>query len=284
MKFDMHCHTKEGSIDAKVDLESYVKELMRQGFDGMLVTDHNSYKGHDKWAQIEQRVLEEGGKDFIVLRGIEYDTSDGGHILAILPEAADTRILEIRGMNVARLEKLVHELGGILGPAHPYGNGFFAFMNTAFGKRNERMMKQFDFTESFNACSKPFQNLLAKKLAARFRMVEFAGSDAHKMHVIGSAYTIFDEHIRNNDDLIRVVKSGQKTIADGDWSDKVRTKQGKIHEQLGIIGYYIYNKFMAGINSVRRYRAFRIYRIRHFRKRMLANMKNKMHRKNTFSS
>ena len=43
MKLDMHCHTKEGSIDAKVPIQEYITKLVKEGFDGMLVTDHNSY-------------------------------------------------------------------------------------------------------------------------------------------------------------------------------------------------------------------------------------------------
>ena len=38
MKFDMHCHTKAGSIDAKVPLERYIEILKEKGFGGMLVT------------------------------------------------------------------------------------------------------------------------------------------------------------------------------------------------------------------------------------------------------
>ena len=49
MKFDMHCHTKAGSIDASVSVERYIELLSAQGFDGMLVTDHDSYKGYHKW-------------------------------------------------------------------------------------------------------------------------------------------------------------------------------------------------------------------------------------------
>ena len=45
MKFDMHCHVKEGSIDAKVSLEEYIDRLMDKGFQGMLVTDHDTYDG-----------------------------------------------------------------------------------------------------------------------------------------------------------------------------------------------------------------------------------------------
>ena len=56
MKFDMHCHTKEGSIDAKVDIETYIKTLINKGFDGMLVTDHNSYKGYERWKEISSKI------------------------------------------------------------------------------------------------------------------------------------------------------------------------------------------------------------------------------------
>ena len=45
MKIDMHCHTKEGSIDGKVSIEEYIRMLRNQGFGGMLVTDHDSYGG-----------------------------------------------------------------------------------------------------------------------------------------------------------------------------------------------------------------------------------------------
>ena len=45
MKFDMHCHTKEGSMDGKVPIDDFIAELIRKGFDGMLVSDHNSYNG-----------------------------------------------------------------------------------------------------------------------------------------------------------------------------------------------------------------------------------------------
>ena len=49
MKLDMHCHTKEGSLDGKVPLEQYIELLKSQGFQGMLITDHDSYKGYRHW-------------------------------------------------------------------------------------------------------------------------------------------------------------------------------------------------------------------------------------------
>ena len=42
VKFDMHCHTAEGSVDAKVGIDDYIKVLKSKGFKGMVVTDHDS--------------------------------------------------------------------------------------------------------------------------------------------------------------------------------------------------------------------------------------------------
>ena len=52
MKMDMHCHTKEGSLDAFATMEEYVSRLMELGYDGMMITDHNSYRGYDNWLTV----------------------------------------------------------------------------------------------------------------------------------------------------------------------------------------------------------------------------------------
>lgn len=254
MKFDMHCHTKEGSIDAKVSIMDYACQLIRMGFDGMLVTDHNSYRGYEKWAEAQKKrgVL----KNFTVLKGIEYDTVDAGHIIAILPDGVHSKLLEIRGMTIHQLERIVHGLGGILGPAHPYGTGYFAAMNTHPFKKNEKLMEKFDFIEVFNSCTKPLANAKARLLATKYDKFNFAGSDAHKAGVIGKAYTIFENKITCNNDLIRAVKHKEKVVAQGIHIDKVKKEMNtldKVKEELGIIGYWCYNRLSAFIMGSRRY-------------------------------
>ena len=51
MKVDMHCHTREGSLDGQVSVEVFASKLKGLGFGGMLVTDHDSYKGYRAWAE-----------------------------------------------------------------------------------------------------------------------------------------------------------------------------------------------------------------------------------------
>lgn len=234
MIFDMHCHTKEGSLDAKVSIRDYIEKLKKLGFDGMLVTDHNSYRGYEHFKKTVKEF-----ENFVVLKGIEYDTKDGGHMIAILPEGVHTKLLELRGMSAAQLEKAVHKLGGIFGPAHPYGNGYFAIMNTKVGKKKKELFSKFDFIEVFNACTKPFANEKAKNLAKQCGVPMFSGSDAHKEHIIGTAFTEFFDEIRSNDDLIAYVKA--KTASKIGGRDATH-KKNHIMEQLGIWGYWCYNK------------------------------------------
>ena len=124
MKFDMHCHTKEGSLDGKVEIEEYIRILKEKGYQGMLVSDHNSYNGYRYW---RDHIKGKKYTDFVVLKGIEYDTNNAGHFLVILPEGVKPRILEMRGMPVELLTRVVHAYGGILGPAHPFGEKYLSF-------------------------------------------------------------------------------------------------------------------------------------------------------------
>lgn len=94
MKLDMHCHTKEGSMDGKIPIAEYIEILKSKGFQGMLVTDHDSYNGFRKYRDS----LKNSISDFTVLKGIEYDTIDAGHILVILPENVKLLLMECRGL------------------------------------------------------------------------------------------------------------------------------------------------------------------------------------------
>lgn len=257
MKFDMHCHTREGSVDAKVGIESYIRQLMEKGFDGMLVTDHNSYDGY-RWFR-DSGIASTLKDSFTVLKGIEYDTCDGGHMVIVLPDGIRCKLLELRGLSVEKLEKLVHKLGGILGPAHPYGTGFFALMNNRWVKKHQEIIDKFDFIETFNSCTHQASNSKAKKLAISYKKPQIAGSDAHKSSFIGTACTVFDKSIRCNNDLIRAVKEKRKILACGPIEKLPPKKVNPLIRELGIIGYWIYNKMGALIKLLPRSRELKSY-------------------------
>ncbi len=249
MKIDMHCHTDEGSIDARVGIVDYVTELINKEIDGMLVTDHNSYRGYEHWQKVKNDLGAIGS--FTVLKGIEYDTRNGGHIIIILPDhikKADTmkaRLIGIRGLSIVHLEKLVHSIGGILGPAHPYDTGYYAFMNTRFGRLHPEFLEKFDFIESYNSVAKHSANVAALELALRLDKPQTAGTDTHRPEVIGTSWTEFPGEIRCNDDLIAAIKdtTGKKRpYVPYQLFTNMHRDRGRIIEKLGVVGYWVYNR------------------------------------------
>lgn len=236
LKFDLHCHTKEGSIDSKVSVAEFADRFMELGYDGFMISDHNSYKGCKAWDAIKN---DPKYRNFTVIRGIEYDTKDAGHILVILPDGIYPRVLRIRGLKCSTLIKLVHSLGGILGPTHPFGVATSSAMG--FKKMKMSYIKHFDFIETFNTCEFVNSNRLAKDLADRFDMPSFAGSDAHVPEYIGMACTEINAQIHCNNDLIAAVKFGADIKAFG--TEREITKKAKRKEHwIGRVGYQIYNR------------------------------------------
>lgn len=242
MKFDMHCHTREGSPDGKVPIEEYIALLRKQGFDGMLVTDHDSYDGYREW---DENIRGKKYPDFVVLKGIEYDTLDAGHILVIMPEHVSLKILELRGLTVKLLCEIVHHHGGILGPAHPCGEKFLSTFHTGLYKRHRDIAGRFDFLEGFNSCESPENNREAMEIGKKYGKPCFGGSDAHKADNVGLAYTEIDEDIRTESDLIRYIKNGGKPRCGGEYY------HGTIKEKLGwwniflVDAFWFYNRFLA---------------------------------------
>lgn len=239
VKFDMHCHTKEGSLDGKVGIEDYIRILRQKGFQGMLVTDHNSYNGYRYW---KKHLKGKKYTDFVVLKGIEYDTFNAGHFLVILPEGVKARILEMRGMPVELLIKIVHAYGGILGPAHPFGEKYLSFGNTKKYRKNKDIMQQFDFLESYNSCENAERNEQAKMAARKYFLAGLGGSDSHKEDCIGTAYTEFREPVEKESDLIEQVKRRAPIKAGGTYyHGTTKEKIGKMNDIL-LYSFWVYNK------------------------------------------
>ncbi len=277
MRFEMHCHTKEGSPDGKVSLADYIQILKKKGYDGMLITDHNSYKGYDSYRvarsvynpPVSRKNITKSTSDtddFVVLKGIEYDTSDAGHIIVIMPEYVCLPILEYRGLPAKRLIQIVHAHGGILGPAHPCAERFLSFCTSPLYKKNPRIIKQFDFLEIFNSCEPPRDNNKAIRLAKLTGICGISGSDSHNIDGVGLSYTDFPGKIRAESDLIRIIKEFNRTKTD---AGKMHNPQkilchgeyyhGTLKEKLGIFnnllvyGFYPYNKLAAFLRLPQRY-------------------------------
>lgn len=240
MKLDMHCHTKEGSPDGKLGLLENIEILKQKGYHGMLISDHDSYKAHRYYQKLTDKP-----EDFVVLKGIEYDTIDAGHMLIIMPADVKLPLLELRGLPVILLIEIVHHHGGIIGPAHPCGERFLSICNTHRGKVSKNIYKKFDFVEGYNACEDADSNIRAMQLAEEYDLPCFGGSDSHKPDSAGLGYTILQENIANETDLINYIRSGKPTIAGGvHYEHTTKAKLGKVNNVL-VYSFWFYNKAMA---------------------------------------
>ena len=261
MKFDMHCHTKEGSLDGKVPIEHFILELKKKGFDGMLVSDHNSYKGYRAW---KRNLKDRKFRDFVVLKGIEYDTIDAGHILVIMPENVKLGILEFRGLPVQFLIEIVHRNGGILGPAHPCGEKYLSILNTRKHRNQLAVMDKFDFLEGFNACESGDNNRRAQEIADEFGLPVFGGSDAHKEDCIGLGYTEFPVKVTCESELIALVRergSDASSCGGAHYTNTTKDRIGKANDLL-VQSFWFYNHLGSLWNYRKRHRELKKMYIR----------------------
>lgn len=249
MRFDMHCHTKEGSLDGKVALSDFVLQLKKRGYQGMLLSDHNSYNAYRYY---RKHAAAPAFRDFVILKGIEYDTIDAGHILVILPETVRLPLMELRGLPVKLLIEIVHFFGGVLGPAHPCGEKYLSFCRSRRYRKNPDILRQFDFMETFNACESPATNRRAADLAAACGLPGFGGSDAHKADCIGLAYTDLPDFIQTETDLIRCIREKMPVTCGGTYyTHTTKDKLGLFNHVL-VYSFWFYNKAAGLLRSYRR--------------------------------
>lgn len=250
MRFDMHCHTKEGSIDGKIELASYVASLKRKSFQGMLLTDHNSYRAYRYYKKHRNEPL---FQDFIILKGIEYDTLDAGHMIIIMPSSVQLPLLELRGLPVTLLIDIVHAFGGILGPAHPCGEKYMSFCNTRYYQKHPELLKSFDFIETFNACEPIQSNISAKRLALEYDLPGFGGSDAHKVDCTGLGYTDFSEKIFSENALIAYMKQGKHLQSGGIYYHHTTKESIGFFHNLLVCFFWLYNKSACFLRAYKRH-------------------------------
>lgn len=259
MKFDLHCHTSEGSPDGKVSVFEYAKILKEKGFDGMLVTDHDSYRAARKWRESNDKQVE----NFRVLQGVEYDTVDHGHFIVIMPENVSPKLFEARGMRLKSLIQITHFFGGIIGPAHPYGAKFLSIMRGRESKYR-KYLSQFDFMEVFNTSEYISDNEKALRLAKSWNLPCTGGSDSHKTDTIGEAYSIINAEVNTTNDLIEAILN-RKVIRVGG-SQRYRRKHPILTNAfpLGFL-FHFYNIFLTVIATP--VRIFRKAQLSHYMRR-----------------
>lgn len=219
-KYEMHIHTCPCSGGGS-DIRDHIDALIKKGYSGMVVTNH-FYNGDtridkdlpwkdfvDAYRQDYLYGLEYARKlDFDLLFGLEEQVGNGQEIL-IYGISADfiEAHPELKPGNAEKYAELVHQAGGLVYQAHPYRDRFYIASPFPLD-----CLDKLDGIEVYNACNQPEWNESARKLAEEKGLKCIGGSDGHSTETAGNSGIAARERIRTNEDLVRILKSGEYTV------------------------------------------------------------------------
>lgn len=204
MLIDMHAHTIDGSDCSEVTLEQTIERLIEKGFDGVLVTDHESETGYRNYLTKHDCLT-----NFIVLRGFEVSTRYGD-MLVVLPlneTVLDIEEVTEQCIHPLELVKIVHERNGVIGIAHMFRDRYGCIGNQVKKiEELERIVQAVDFIEVVNGFAPRHLNEKAEEWANRLGKAKVCGSDSHSLDAVGTCGTVFSVAIKNEKDLIRAIR------------------------------------------------------------------------------
>ena len=227
-KIDLHCHSFF-SGDGVSSPEALIAAARLKGLHGFALTDHNSSDGCRYL--LDKGLVREDGlpvDDFLVIPGVEVTTAEG-HLLClgvILPYLKGTPAKEVCA--------LVHEMGGIAIPPHPYD------LFRAGIRQSVLDSLTLDGLEVFNAATTLKRyNRIAFEYATMRGLPMTAGSDAHHAAAIGTAYTILRTDNFSVRGILNQITAGtelnQQYLTPKDalrktWNNWLRLRRRRIHK------------------------------------------------------
>ena len=212
-KYELHAHTKNTSWCGQLDAEELVNKYKQAGYSGIVITDHyspmtfriseffNKKKAIDHFLEGYKKAKKFETEDFSVLLGVElrfYATVNDYLIYGVNKEML-YELPFLLSLYIKRASKLFRERGCIFIQAHP------------FRKHITRAKPEYlDGVEVFNAKADKEANDNSLKWAEEINAkIKTSGSDCHRETGVGLGGIITEEPIKNNDDLIRILKSGK---------------------------------------------------------------------------
>ena len=204
MYLDLHSHSVS-SDDSRATVEQYLKwiqVLRKRGhtIDGIVLTEHRKFDRDQDYSQLAAQY------GVLVLKGSELDTRYG-HFLVYGVTEGLTREMDFSdvGMDARQLMQAARQHGGLAIPAHPgrFGIGLVDYMATG------EVFEDVSIVERLNGGSRQGENERAAELCEQYGYLGIGSSDAHLASHIGACLTDFQSNIRNEEDLVDALLSGQ---------------------------------------------------------------------------
>jgi predicted metal-dependent phosphoesterase TrpH len=194
MKIDLHVHTSRYSACGIATPEEMVEAAIESGLDGLVLTEHDVF-----WPRDELGRLRSEYPDIVILGGIEVSALEG-HVL----------VYGDPGLDIADADWTLHGLFG-----HTLNGNCFRAIAHPF--RFDESREHFEFlaglpiqaVEIASNNTDARSGRMASELADAGGFPRIAGSDAHETKIVGKYYTVFDDEIASEEDLVRALQSGR---------------------------------------------------------------------------
>jgi predicted metal-dependent phosphoesterase TrpH len=211
MKIDLHCHS-EASADCSTPLTLFPARCRERGVRVQAITDHNEIWGAQKLQEmVEEEKIKKAGFPLTIIVGEEVSTIHGEIIGLFLKEKIPA------GMSPAETVAAITEQGGLVLLPH----GFDPLKRWRLQPAAlETIEDEIDVVETFNArISRPRWNQAAVDWAKQHEVPMSAGSDAHTLADIGSAWVeVPVQPIQNPEELLKALGAG---VPVGEWTHPV---------------------------------------------------------------
>lgn len=211
-KYEIHSHTKNTSLCGQLDAEELVKLYKEAGYSGIVITDHyspmtftpsefiNKNKAVEHFLQGYRKAKKFEDENFSVLLGVElrFYATVNDYLIYGVKEEMLYHFPFLLPLYIKKASKLFRQKGCLFMQAHPYRK-FITRANP----------KYLDGVEVFNAKSTKEENDNALKWAEDNNIkIKTSGSDCHRKTGVALGGIITTEPIKTNDDLVRILKSG----------------------------------------------------------------------------
>ena len=201
MKIDLHIHTAPLSACSYIDPRELIQEARRLELDGICLTEHQVV-----WDAAEVNALaEEAG--IRIFRGNEFTTNQGDILVFGFYEDIKELLL------IQELRDKVTAAGGYMIAAHPF-RGFKTFgigqLQMTVEQASKRKVLEFvDAVEIGNGKLSPDENDMARKVAEKLGLPGTGGSDAHRIDEIATWITVFENDIKDENELLQELHAGR---------------------------------------------------------------------------
>jgi predicted metal-dependent phosphoesterase TrpH len=187
IRADLHIHTKY-SPDASIPPKTIVEQLHAHPYiKAAAITDHNTVQGSHKAQKLASTY-----PDILIIPAVEITTNYGDLIVLGVAE------LPPEPYTVENVIEFAKEKEALTIAAHPYRTRGLGDLTKNY---------DVDAIEILNSISSPNVNKMAEDLAKEMALPGVAGSDAHQVNELWTAYTEIQAS-SNIDEILKAIKKG----------------------------------------------------------------------------